>query len=154
MLFRSGGIEYGQGKSWGGVVPIGPRVLTVVSALGKIVRGPNDGGWTVSRPKWTAMHAWLGAHVEPLEEQAGTTEIVGEWLRAFGPGKEVPDELLAIASNYGGDTHDDWHRRHPAIGQDVGQAPASPARLGGSHRHGGREPICGAKVNRRACFSA
>ncbi len=81
-----GGIEYGQGKSWGGIVPVGPRVLTVVSALGQIVRGPNDGGWTVSRPKWTAMHAWLGEHVEPMDEQDGTTELVRDWLRAFGPG--------------------------------------------------------------------
>ena len=36
---------YGEGKSWGGAVPIGPRVLTTLSAAGRIVRASNDGGW-------------------------------------------------------------------------------------------------------------
>lgn len=81
-----GGVEYGKGKSWGGVVPVGPRVLTVLSAEGRIVRGPNDGAWTVSRPRWTSMGAWLGEPVEPADEHEGTTELVRGWLRAFGPG--------------------------------------------------------------------
>ena len=34
------------GKRWGGEVPLAPRVLTVLSARGDIVRGPNDGAWT------------------------------------------------------------------------------------------------------------
>jgi len=32
------------GKRWGGAVPIAPRVLTLLSARGDIVRGPNDRG--------------------------------------------------------------------------------------------------------------
>ena len=43
-----GSITYGEGKSWGGQVPVGPRVLTTLSAAGRIVRASNDGGWTTS----------------------------------------------------------------------------------------------------------
>jgi hypothetical protein len=54
-----GSIVYGQGKSWGGQAPVGPRVLTTLSAAGQIVRprttargprrGPAGPPW---RPGW------------------------------------------------------------------------------------------------------
>jgi hypothetical protein len=81
-----GSIAYGEGKSWGGQVPIGPRVLTTLSAAGKIVRASNDGGWTTSRPRWASMRAWLGEDLRPPSEGAGTARLVERWLRAFGPG--------------------------------------------------------------------
>jgi len=83
-----GSIAYGEGKPWGGQVPVGPRVLTVLSAEGRIVRGPNAGGWTVSRPRWVSMAAWLGEEIAPPSEADGTRALVARWLRAFGPGTE------------------------------------------------------------------
>jgi hypothetical protein len=41
----AGTYDPAPGKRWGGAVPIAPRVLTLLSARGDIVRGPNDGGW-------------------------------------------------------------------------------------------------------------
>src|SRR5262249_15631017 len=41
----AGTYDPAPGKRWGGEVPIAPRVLTVLSARGHIVRGPNDGAW-------------------------------------------------------------------------------------------------------------
>ena len=81
-----GSILYGEGKPWGGQVSIGPRVLTVLSAAGRIVRATNDGGWTTSRPRWTSMDAWLGEELEPCPEDEGVARLVEQWLRAFGPG--------------------------------------------------------------------
>jgi hypothetical protein len=81
-----GSIAYGEGKSWGGQVPIGPRVLTTLSAAGKVVRASNDGGWTTSRPRWASMRAWLGEDLRPPSEDEGTARLVERWLRAFGPG--------------------------------------------------------------------
>jgi hypothetical protein len=83
-----GAIVYGEGKSWAGSMPLGPRVLTVLSAEGQIVRASNLGGWNVSRPRWSATRAWLGEAIEPLSEIDGVTLLTERWLRAFGPGTD------------------------------------------------------------------
>ena len=85
----AGSITYGEGKSWGGPVPIGPRVLTTLSAAGAIVRASNEGGWTTSRPRWTSMSSWLGGELQPPGEAEGVARLVAEWLRGFGPGTEA-----------------------------------------------------------------
>jgi DNA glycosylase AlkZ-like len=81
-----GAIAYGEGKSWGGNLPVGPRVLTTLSAAGHIVRASNDGGWTTSRPRWTSTASWLGEEIAPPTEAEGVAGLVERWLRAFGPG--------------------------------------------------------------------
>jgi hypothetical protein len=81
-----GSIAYGEGKSWGGQVPIGPRVLTTLSAAGQLVRATNDGRWTISRPRWASMRDWLGEEIAAPPEAEGTAGLVERWLRAFGPG--------------------------------------------------------------------
>ncbi len=83
-----GAITYGQGKSWGGEAPIGPRVLTTLSAAGRIVRASNDGGWTVSRPRWASMRSWLGREIAPVAEAEAHAALVRLWLSTFGPGTE------------------------------------------------------------------
>lgn len=85
-----GSIAYGQGKPWGGQVPVGPRVLTTLSAAGRIVRASNDGAWTTSRPRWASMGSWLGEEVAPPPKADGVAGLVERWLRAFGPGT-APD---------------------------------------------------------------
>jgi hypothetical protein len=84
-----GSTAYGAGTAWEGMVPVGPRVLTVLSAAGAIVRATNAGRWTTSRPRWTTMTAWLGEPLEPRSEADGTAAMVAAWLRAFGPGTDV-----------------------------------------------------------------
>jgi hypothetical protein len=81
-----GSIAYGVGKSWGGRLPVGPRVLTTLSAAGRIVRASNDGRWSTSRPRWASMTSWLGEELAPPPEAEGVRRLVEEWLRAFGPG--------------------------------------------------------------------
>jgi hypothetical protein len=81
-----GSIAYGEGKPWGGQFPVGPRVLTTLSAGGQIVRATNNGGWFSSRPSWASMKSWLGEELKPLPEAEGVSGLVEQWLRAFGPG--------------------------------------------------------------------
>ena len=81
-----GSIAYGEGKSWGGQVPVGPRVLTTLSAAGHIVRASNEGGWATSRPRWASMQSWLGEELAPLPEADGVARLAEQWLRVFGPG--------------------------------------------------------------------
>lgn len=87
-----GQMEYGQGRSWGGTTPIAPRVLTVLSAEGRVLRAHNDGGWYTSRPKYAATEHWLGHPVETISVESAVAELVREWLRSFGPGTE--DDLV------------------------------------------------------------
>ncbi len=81
-----GSFAYGEGKSWGGKISIGPRVLTVLSAAGRIVRASNDGPWFTSRPRWALMEDWLGEELVAPPEAEGVAGLVERWLRAFGPG--------------------------------------------------------------------
>jgi hypothetical protein len=81
-----GAMEFGKGKSWGGMVSVGPRVLTCMSAAGRIVRASNSGSWTSSRPRWASMESWLGEPLDPPPSPEGVAGLVEGWLRAFGPG--------------------------------------------------------------------
>jgi DNA glycosylase AlkZ-like len=83
-----GSIAYGEGKSWGGRMPVGPRVLTTLSAAGKLVRASNAGAWTSSRPRWASMRSWLGEEIAPSPAAEGMAGLVELWLRRFGPGTE------------------------------------------------------------------
>lgn len=76
---------YAPEKSWGGEVPVAPRVLTTLSAAGRIVRASNRGRWAVSRPAWARTADWLGS--EPPLPPAGEAlaSLVRRWLAAFGP---------------------------------------------------------------------
>jgi Winged helix DNA-binding domain len=81
-----GSIDYGEGKPWGGRVPVAPRVLTALFAAGRIVRASNDGGWYVSRPRWASAASWLGKEIASVPEAVGVAGLVERWLRTFGPG--------------------------------------------------------------------
>jgi Winged helix DNA-binding domain len=82
----AGTYDPAPGKRWGGEVPIAPRVLTVLSARGHIVRGPNDGSWVNSRPRWAAAGDWLGERVaKPLDAHAAQAALTRRWLWTFGP---------------------------------------------------------------------
>lgn len=81
----TGSYDPAPGKRWGGAVPVAPRVLTVLSARGDIMRGPNDGGWTASRPRWSAAADWLAQSGEPMPEAAARAELIRRWLQTFGP---------------------------------------------------------------------
>jgi hypothetical protein len=83
-----GAIPYAQDKTWGGVLPVGPRVLTALSAAGEIVRASNLGPWTTSKPGWASMAHWLGGPLEPLPAREATAALVDLWLGAFGPGTD------------------------------------------------------------------
>jgi hypothetical protein len=81
----AGSYDYAPGKRWGGETPLAPRVLTVLSVRGDIVRGPNEGAWTLSRPRWVPMADWLSAASDAEAHEVARAELVRTWLRAFGP---------------------------------------------------------------------
>jgi hypothetical protein len=60
-------------------------VLTLLSARAEIVRGPNDGAWTTSRPRWATTADWLGDLGEPPPDRQAQADLTRRWLVAFGP---------------------------------------------------------------------
>jgi hypothetical protein len=70
-------------------VALASSVVVTLAASGAIVRGENDGGWKVSRPRWTAVGDWLGESPRPLPEPEGYAALVSAWLGSFGPGTEA-----------------------------------------------------------------
>jgi len=81
----AGAHDPAPGKRWGGETPLAPRILTVLSVRGDIVRGPNDATWTNSRPRWASTSDWLPSTPAAVSPEVARTELVRRWLRAFGP---------------------------------------------------------------------
>jgi hypothetical protein len=79
-------IHVGGAGRWGTDAPVGPRLLTILSAAGLAVRANNRGGWNVSRPMWTSMARWLGSALDRPDPAAGIAQMTRVWLSAFGPG--------------------------------------------------------------------
>lgn len=80
----AGSYDPAPGKRWGGQTPLSPRILTALAVQGAIVRGPNEGRWTVSRPRWVSASQWVAA-AEPVDAETARAAAVGRWLAAFGP---------------------------------------------------------------------
>lgn len=80
-----GKTTYALDKPYGGSVPVGPRVLTTLSAGGRIIRATNRGEWYVSRPTWSTIANWLGAELAPPPAAEARAELVRRWMWTFGP---------------------------------------------------------------------
>ena len=59
----AGSFDPAPGKPWGGATPLAPRVLTVLSVRGDVVRGPNEGSWTNSRHRWVGTADWWNGRI-------------------------------------------------------------------------------------------
>jgi hypothetical protein len=79
-------ITLARGKNYEGTQSVGSRVLFLLSAEGRIVRGRPLGSWSSTLYRWTPTEVWLGE--APAEMQAGIAraELVRAWLGAYGPG--------------------------------------------------------------------
>jgi len=55
-------LVYAAGKSYGGPANITSRVLILIAAEGRMVRGHRRGGWTSGQFEWFLPEAWLERH--------------------------------------------------------------------------------------------
>ncbi len=75
------------GKSYEAKVSVGTRLLVVLAAEGRVVRGRPRGSWVSTQYRWAPMSAWLPkAAAIPAED--ARAELVRRWLRTFGPASE------------------------------------------------------------------
>jgi hypothetical protein len=98
-------LVYAPGKAYGGSANITSRVLVLIAAEGRMVRGHRRGGWSSGQFEWFLPEAWLpgtekhgGQEAAPaaggelgglsgagLDAGAARAELARRWLAAFGP---------------------------------------------------------------------
>jgi hypothetical protein len=78
-------IVLAEGKSYEGRQSVVSRILQLLAAEGRIVRGRPRGSWVSGQYRWSMVEAWLpgGVPTWPLAE--AQAELVRRWLRGFGP---------------------------------------------------------------------
>jgi Winged helix DNA-binding domain len=96
-------LVYAQDKAYGGAANITSRVLVLMAAEGRMIRGHRRGGWSSGQFEWFLPETWLrdggvdGADAHGasgasdagldagLDAGAARAELARRWLRAFGP---------------------------------------------------------------------
>ncbi len=78
-------VVHAQGRSYGGPAAINSRLLNILSAQGRIVRGRTTGGWTSSRYQWAPVDRWLPGGQPEVPVERARMELVSAWLARFGP---------------------------------------------------------------------
>jgi hypothetical protein len=79
-------ISFGEGKKWAGTQGVTTRVLFLLAADGRIVRGRPRGSWTSSQYRWVPSESWIPGGLEEPAPPAAQADLVRKWLAAFGPG--------------------------------------------------------------------
>jgi hypothetical protein len=74
------------GKRYEALVNVTTRVLFLLAADGRIIRGRPRGSWISSQYAWSPIESWLEGGLADLDTEAARTELVRRWLGAFGPG--------------------------------------------------------------------
>jgi hypothetical protein len=78
-------IAVAQDKPYGAVQGVATKVLFLLAAEGRIVRGRPLGSWTSTLYRWAPLDAWLPGAIAELETDAAAAALVRRWLGAFGP---------------------------------------------------------------------
>ncbi|MEV4313329.1 winged helix DNA-binding domain-containing protein [Actinocrispum sp. NPDC049592] len=78
-------LVYAPDKSYGSTAYITTRVLGLLAADGRIVRGRPKGSWLSGQYLWSTMDSWLPDGWEPWSAEAARAELARRWLAAFGP---------------------------------------------------------------------
>jgi hypothetical protein len=78
-------IVLAEGKSYEGRQSVVSRILLLLAAEGRIVRGRPRGSWVSGQYRWSLVEAWLPDGVPAWSLQEAQVELVGRWLRGFGP---------------------------------------------------------------------
>ena len=73
------------GKPYQATPAVTSRVLLVLAAQGRIVRGRPIGSWLSQQYRWVLAEHWLSAEADAIGEAAARTELARQWFAAFGP---------------------------------------------------------------------
>ncbi len=79
-------LSFGEGKTWAGTMGVSTRVLFLLAAEGRVVRGRPLGTWTSGQYRWARIETWLGSALPAIGHADACAGLLRRWLRAFGPG--------------------------------------------------------------------
>jgi hypothetical protein len=74
-----------RGKSYEGKQSVATRVLPLLAAAGRVVRGRPRGSWLSTQYRWALTEDWLPGGLADLPVESSRVELARHWLRAFGP---------------------------------------------------------------------
>ena len=74
------------GKSYEGSISVSQRVFLLLALDGRIGRGRPRGSWKATHVRWSAIERWLPEGIPAMGTDEARACLVGQWLRAFGPG--------------------------------------------------------------------
>lgn len=76
----------GAGASSVASASVASRVLLLLGADGRVVRGRPGGSWTSSQYRWSLAETWLPGGIPDQPTETAQVALVRRWLTAFGPG--------------------------------------------------------------------
>lgn len=79
-------LRFPWGKEYEGVVGVGTKLLFLLAAEGRVIRGRPLGTWASSQFRWSPLDAKLSEAMAAWSVEAAQVELVRRWLAAFGPG--------------------------------------------------------------------
>jgi hypothetical protein len=77
-------LAYAPDKSYGAKAYITTRVLGLLAADGRIVRGRPRGSWLSGQYSWAMLDSWLPGRVA-WSPEAARAELARRWLASYGP---------------------------------------------------------------------
>jgi hypothetical protein len=78
-------IVLAEGKPYEGRQSVVTRILLVLAAEGRIVRGRPRGSWISGQYRWSVADAWLPDGLPAWSLEDAQAELVRRWLASFGP---------------------------------------------------------------------
>jgi hypothetical protein len=78
-------IVVAAGKPYEGRQSVVTRILLLLAAEGRVVRGRPRGSWVSGQYRWSVVDAWLPGGMAEWSLADAQTELVRRWLAGFGP---------------------------------------------------------------------
>lgn len=78
-------LRMAEGKRYAASPNITSRVLLVLAAQGRIVRGRPIGSWLSQQYRWSLIEDWLPAKPVAVDEPTAKRDLARQWLTTFGP---------------------------------------------------------------------
>ncbi|MFD7567926.1 winged helix DNA-binding domain-containing protein [Streptomyces tendae] len=84
-------VTLSAGKNYEGTQKVASRLLLLLAAEGRVVRGRPRGSWTSHQYRWAPLTDWSPGGLAERDTREAEEGLARRWLRAYGPA--TPDDL-------------------------------------------------------------